>query len=261
MPQPRCACAHSHLDREPLPSHVHRRRPRRRGRRSPRPAWLRGPHAPPSGTPRRALDADGEAIFAAVAPVLLAGALPAAREARATTRSRNADRRSTPRSPGLPPAAQAELRAAVRAARASAGAPRLRARVRAVAARRRADGRARVPRPLPRQLAGRCCAPRTTRCISSRSPRGTAIRKSWPAIGYRRSAAAWLTRMADAISPIPSKPACARGWNVIDASPLERDLDARGRRRIVGTGAGGGTAAEILADAGLARRARSRKDR
>jgi hypothetical protein len=38
--------------------------------------WLRGPHAPPGRAGRRALDADGEAIFAAVAPVILDGALP-----------------------------------------------------------------------------------------------------------------------------------------------------------------------------------------
>ena len=39
-------------------------------------AWLRGPHAPPPTVPRRALDADAEAIFGAIAPVLLAGAWP-----------------------------------------------------------------------------------------------------------------------------------------------------------------------------------------
>lgn len=40
-------------------------------------AWLRGPHAPPLGTPRHALDAEAEALFGAVVPVLLAGAWPA----------------------------------------------------------------------------------------------------------------------------------------------------------------------------------------
>ena len=44
--------------------------------------WLKGPHAPPSGTPRRTLDADAEAILGAVVPVLLDGALPETREAR-----------------------------------------------------------------------------------------------------------------------------------------------------------------------------------
>jgi hypothetical protein len=38
--------------------------------------WLRGPHAPAGKEPRRALDADAEAIMRAVVPVLLAGALP-----------------------------------------------------------------------------------------------------------------------------------------------------------------------------------------
>jgi hypothetical protein len=45
-------------------------------------AWLKGPHAPPTGIARRALDADGEALFGAVVPVLLAGALPAEPDAR-----------------------------------------------------------------------------------------------------------------------------------------------------------------------------------
>jgi choline dehydrogenase-like flavoprotein len=43
----------------------------------------------------------------------------------------------------------------------------------------------------------------------------------------------------------------AAGWKSIDASTLERDLVLEGDVAIVGTGAGGGTAAEILADAGL----------
>ena len=43
----------------------------------------------------------------------------------------------------------------------------------------------------------------------------------------------------------------ARGWNVIDASSLARDVTLEADVAIVGTGAGGGIAAEILADAGL----------
>ncbi|MFO1415431.1 MAG: hypothetical protein U1F10_16315 [Burkholderiales bacterium] len=71
-------------------------------------AWLRGPHAPPSGVPRRALDADGEALFAAVIPVLLAGALPAAPPARTTAIAETLAGVDVAVS-GLPPAAQAEL--------------------------------------------------------------------------------------------------------------------------------------------------------
>jgi choline dehydrogenase-like flavoprotein len=41
------------------------------------------------------------------------------------------------------------------------------------------------------------------------------------------------------------------GWKVVDASRAERDLTLDADVAIIGTGAGGGTAAEILADAGL----------
>lgn len=44
--------------------------------------WLAGPHSPAGTQARPALDADGEAIFRAVAGALLAGALPAAPEER-----------------------------------------------------------------------------------------------------------------------------------------------------------------------------------
>lgn len=71
-------------------------------------AWLKGPHAPASGVPRRALDADGEALFTAVVPVLLAGALPeapAARNAAVAETLAGIDLAIA----GLPLAAQAEL--------------------------------------------------------------------------------------------------------------------------------------------------------
>jgi hypothetical protein len=72
-------------------------------------AWLRGPHAPASGVARRALDADAEALFAAVAPVLLAGALPEADDARRAALRDTLDGIDIAVA-GLPPPAQAELR-------------------------------------------------------------------------------------------------------------------------------------------------------
>ena len=66
---------------EAIPPHLHRRRARgRRGARRCR--WLRGRTRRRAAFARRALDADAEALFAAVAPVLLAGALPESGEAR-----------------------------------------------------------------------------------------------------------------------------------------------------------------------------------
>jgi hypothetical protein len=50
--------------------------------------------------------------------------------------------------------------------------------------------------------------------------------------------------------PDPIAAGLARGWRVIDATRLERDLVLEADAVIVGTGAGGGTAAEILAEAG-----------
>ena len=44
--------------------------------------WLRGPHAPPGDESLRALDADAQAILFAIVPVLLAGVLPAAADAK-----------------------------------------------------------------------------------------------------------------------------------------------------------------------------------
>jgi choline dehydrogenase-like flavoprotein len=61
-----------------------------------------------------------------------------------------------------------------------------------------------------------------------------------------------MTASASAGTPDPWHSDRARGWKVIDASTLERDIDLHADVVIVGTGAGGGTAAEILAEAGLA---------
>lgn len=71
-------------------------------------AWLRGPHAPASATPRRALDADAEAIFGAIAPVLLAGAWPDDPVARATARDETLAGIDTAVA-GLPPSSRREL--------------------------------------------------------------------------------------------------------------------------------------------------------
>jgi choline dehydrogenase-like flavoprotein len=49
----------------------------------------------------------------------------------------------------------------------------------------------------------------------------------------------------------PVREGLARGWRAIDASTLTQDADYECDVAIVGTGAGGGTAAEILAAAGL----------
>ena len=50
----------------------------------------------------------------------------------------------------------------------------------------------------------------------------------------------------------PWQSAASRSWKIIDASMLERDVDLEADVAIVGTGAGGGIAAEILATSGLA---------
>jgi len=49
----------------------------------------------------------------------------------------------------------------------------------------------------------------------------------------------------------PFRDGVARGWKVIDASRLDGDLVLDADVSIVGSGAGGGTSAEILSQAGL----------
>ena len=49
----------------------------------------------------------------------------------------------------------------------------------------------------------------------------------------------------------PIKEGLARGWKAIDAAALERDLDLEADVAVIGSGAGGGMTAEILANAGL----------
>jgi len=60
-----------------------------------------------------------------------------------------------------------------------------------------------------------------------------------------------MTGSAKPALPDPFRAGIAGGWTVIDASALERDATLEADVAIVGTGAGGGTAAEILTQAGL----------
>ena len=60
-----------------------------------------------------------------------------------------------------------------------------------------------------------------------------------------------MNAMAGASILDPVAAGIASGWDVIDASRLDHDMTLESDVVIVGTGAGGGTAAEILADAGL----------
>lgn len=59
-----------------------------------------------------------------------------------------------------------------------------------------------------------------------------------------------MTKLDVSAIPDPVAQGVASGWKVIDASRTERDLALEADVVIVGTGAGGGTAAEILAAAG-----------
>ena len=52
--------------------------------------------------------------------------------------------------------------------------------------------------------------------------------------------------------PDPIRQGLARGWNVIDAATLARDREIEADVVVIGSGAGGGVTAEILAQAGLA---------
>ena len=51
----------------------------------------------------------------------------------------------------------------------------------------------------------------------------------------------------------PWQSAASRSWKLIDASTMERDVDLEADVVIVGTGAGGGIAAEILCGVGALR--------
>jgi hypothetical protein len=75
--------------------------------------------------------------------------------------------------------------------------------------------------------------------------------RAWPAIGYpvrRRWEQGTDDDRGSAASEAsdPLHAGLASGWKVIDASTLTQDRDFEADVAIVGTGAGGGTAAEIL---------------
>jgi choline dehydrogenase-like flavoprotein len=60
-----------------------------------------------------------------------------------------------------------------------------------------------------------------------------------------------MTSIRESGNPDPFTAGLAAGWNVIDASTLAEDIELDADVVIVGSGAGGGTAAEILTLAGL----------
>ncbi len=201
------ACTVQSTIRDHFPPHVHRRRLRRRGCARDGRRGCSGPHAPASGTPRRALDADAEAIFAAVAPVLLAGALAARTRPRAMPRlARNARRRSTPRSPGCRRRRRPSCRSSSRSSRC----------------RRCASPSHGRPTPWPgaapadvRHFLDRCrkssldAAARRLRRVASSHVRRVVRQsaKSWPAIGYPGPPP--RCRMTDRRSSIRSPRDCA----------------------------------------------------
>ena len=131
--------------------------------------------------------------------------------------------------------------------------------------RRAASGRVSLPWPeaarddrdVPRELAlepiSRCFVPPMERCIRSSSARGTAIRRL--ARDRLSRARRWRGKLDDDRSSAPGEAptvsaGLASGWKIVDASTLAR-TSFEADVAIVGTGAGGGTAAEILAETGL----------
>jgi len=60
-----------------------------------------------------------------------------------------------------------------------------------------------------------------------------------------------MTPVRESLIPDPFEAGLKSGWKVIDASALAQDLTLEADVAIAGSGAGGGTAAEILANAGL----------
>src|SRR3954447_19483091 len=108
--------------------------------------------------------------------------------------------------------------------------------------------------------ASRCSTLPTMPSTRSFMPRGMAthVRGGPSAMPVRRPSAllleiAWVstTTSQDTTVPDPVRDGVASGWQVIDGSMLEHHRTLEADVVIVGTGAGGGTAADILARAGL----------
>ena len=215
--------------------------------------WLRR-RGPVVGDPRfatlAALDAEAPVVIAAIAAVLLDGALPADAAGRAAAIDETVAGVAQAIA-GLPPASQQELGElftllGLRARPHRAG-PRD-ARV----VRRDAGGSRRVPRALARQpldaaaLGLRCAAPARVRRVVRQPDElaGDRLRRSARAVRMSES------RAALAVRPLPRPAMPRRGGSSMRRSSAQ-DLALEADVAIVGTGAGGGTAAEILAQAGL----------
>jgi hypothetical protein len=206
--------------------------------------WVRGPHAPPGDATVRALDADAQAILRAVVPVLLAGALPeaaAAKRAAVGETVRGIDIAVT----GLPPSAQEELRQLFA--------------LLAVPPGRLLIARISQPWNEADEADVRACLDRFRELAHDAALAYGALHQltfaAWygnPVVAADRVSGPRPFRMTTLPkNPIRSRPAWASGWKVIDASTLAEDITLDADVAIVGSGAGGGTAAEILADAGL----------
>ena len=85
------------------------------------------------------------------------------------------------------------------------------------------------------------------RCTSWSSPRGTATRRAGPRSVRRPARPVRMSDVSRTLVPDPYRADAAAAWRIVDASTLAQDLALEADVAIVGTGAGGGVAAEILA--------------
>src|SRR5437764_7289221 len=104
------------------------------------------------------------------------------------------------------------------------------------------------------RTASPCCAPPTRRCTTWCWAAGTASRRTG-----RRSVTRARSRSCreeggmsnTRVIPDPIEAGLARGWQVVDASKLSTDRHFDADVVVIGSGAGGGVTAEILALSGL----------